>query len=89
MIDETLDARGETYGKFVDLARTTYAIRSVIEAELEARNKVLDPDMMYAIEMIVVKLSRVINGDARHADSWHDIAGYSQLVADRLNGRSR
>lgn len=89
MIDETLDARGETYGKFIELARTTFAIRNVIAAELEARGKVLEPDMLYAIEMIVVKLGRLINGDPRHLDSWTDIAGYATLIADRLNGRIR
>ncbi len=28
-------------------------------------------------------------GDPDYADSWHDIAGYAQLVADRLNGVER
>jgi hypothetical protein len=89
MIEETLNERHNTYGVFADLARTTFAIREVIYAELEKRNKVLDPDQLYALEMIIVKIGRLINGDASHEDSWKDIAGYSQLIVDRLNGRLR
>jgi hypothetical protein len=35
--------------------------------------------------MIAHMLGRILNGDPDYADSWHDIAGYAQLVADRLN----
>lgn len=63
MIEETLNARHDKYGYFIDVCRTTYAIRHVIAAELEARNKVLEPDQLYAIEMIAVKLGRIINGE--------------------------
>ena len=37
--------------------------------------------------MIFHKIGRIINGDPDYADSWHDIAGYAQLVANRLNGK--
>jgi len=89
VIDETLDARHAKYGYFEDVCRTTYAIRNVIEAELEARGKVLAPDQMYAIEMIAVKLGRIINGDPNYDDNWRDISGYATLIVDRLNGRLR
>jgi hypothetical protein len=38
------------------------------------------------LDMICHKIGRIINGDPDYADSWHDIAGYAQLVANRLNG---
>jgi hypothetical protein len=34
--------------------------------------------------MIAHKIGRILNGDPNYADSWIDIAGYAQLVADRL-----
>lgn len=89
MIEETLNARHDKYGFFVDLCRTTYAIREVVNAELESRNKVLDADQMYALDMILVKIGRIINGDPNYDDNWRDISGYATLVADRLNGRMR
>ena len=36
--------------------------------------------------MIQHKIARILNGDLRYADSWHDIAGYATLVDKRLNG---
>ena len=35
--------------------------------------------------MVAHKAARILNGDPNIADSWHDIAGYTQLVAQRLN----
>lgn len=49
----------------------------------------LAPDQQEALDMICHKIGRIINGDPDYADSWHDIAGYAQLVADRLNGVER
>lgn len=40
---------------------------------------------MEALDIITQKIGRIINGDANYADSWQDIAGYAQLVANRLN----
>lgn len=34
------------------------------------------------LEMILMKLSRVLTGDAHHRDHWADIAGYATLMAD-------
>ena len=49
----------------------------------------LNDDMVEALEMIAHKIGRILNGDPAYADSWVDIAGYAQLVADRLNGKVR
>jgi len=34
-----------------------------------------------ALEMICVKMARILAGDPDHADHWDDIAGYARLVA--------
>jgi hypothetical protein len=39
--------------------------------------------------MIAHKIGRIVNGDPDHVDSWVDIAGYAQLVADELQGVER
>jgi hypothetical protein len=49
----------------------------------------LDSDQKEALEMIVHKIARILNGDPNYADSWVDIAGYAKLVADRLEGVAR
>ncbi len=88
-ITTTLEERGKRYGKFTGHAQVTQHLKSIIRWHLDQRNKTLDADQEEAIDMICHKLGRIINGDADHADSWHDIAGYAQLVADRLNGVER
>ena len=46
----------------------------------------LEPDQREALEMLALKIARILNGDPNYADSWHDVAGYATLVADRLQG---
>ena len=53
------------------------------------RNKSLKADQQEALEMILHKIARIVNGDPDYADSWVDIAGYAKLVADRLEGIER
>lgn len=37
-------------------------------------------DKKEALEMIVHKIARILNGDPNHKDSWQDIVGYAELV---------
>ena len=88
-ITETLQERGKRYGKFTGHAECTQDLKQVITEHLNVRRKTLAPDQQEALDMICHKVGRIINGDPDYADSWHDIAGYAQLVADRLNGTDR
>jgi hypothetical protein len=88
-IEETLTERHDTYGYFIYLARISQRLKKVLYNELAARKKDLAPDQIEAIEMILHKIARIVNGDADHIDSWHDISGYATLVADRLKGNVR
>ena len=88
-ITTTLQERGQRYGRFIAHAFITQQLKSVIRHALEAREKELCDDQQEALDMIAHKIGRIINGDPDYADSWHDIAGYAQLVADRLNGVER
>lgn len=84
-VDAILDDRHQTYGHFLDVAAVATALRAVIRD----RRADLFPDQEEALNMICSKISRIVNGDPNHLDSWRDIAGYAQLVVDRLEGRSR
>ena len=44
----------------------------------------LDNDMVEALEFILTKVARIVNGDPRHKDSWDDVAGYAILISKRL-----
>jgi hypothetical protein len=86
-VNETLDARAITYGKFVDVAETTQTLMGAIANRLAERGTIVQHDQALALQMIVQKLARIANGDPNHADSWLDIAGYATLVAERLAGK--
>ncbi len=88
-ITATLQERGSRYGRFTDHARITMSLKRVIHEAIVEREKVVADDQLEALHMICHKIGRIINGDPDYADSWHDIAGYAQLVADRLNGTAR
>ena len=81
---EILKERGQRYGRFDSHANVTQRLKGVIAGELHIRRKELANDQQEALDMICHKIGRIINGDANYEDSWRDIAGYAQLVADRL-----
>tara|TARA_R110000851_G_scaffold332934_2_gene510504 strand:+ start:3765 stop:4025 length:261 start_codon:yes stop_codon:yes gene_type:complete len=81
-IDKTLNERGNRYGSFNEHARITQNLK---RAMVDSPNwDSLSDDMKEALEMNVHKMGRILNGDPHYHDSWHDIIGYTKLVADRL-----
>jgi len=88
-VDATLDARAVDYGKFIEGAEVMQMLKRVVLNALNNRDKTLAHDQAEAMDMIIHKIGRIINGNPDVVDHWLDIAGYAQLVADRLNGRIR
>lgn len=88
-ITNTLTERGNRYGKFKDHADITQKLKYILRLHMGSRYERMEPDQIESLEMICHKLGRIANGDPNYADSWHDIAGYAQLVADRLEGIER
>lgn len=96
--DEILAERGARYGRFREHAMLSQELKRVmvqhvtpITAEPDEPMQFtawlrLAPDQREALEMIAHKIARILNGDPDYSDSWHDIAGYAKLVADRLDG---
>ena len=94
-LNDTLNERGNRYGKFDQHAEITQAIKSILRGEIptlkdETKEKLarvyaaLAPDQKEALEMTAHKIGRILNGNPNYSDSWHDIAGYNKLVTDRL-----
>ena len=86
-INKTLEQRGERYGKFKDVATTTYALQAAIQ-EAQTYDK-LSASQIIALDMICNKMARIVNGDPNYSDNWHDIAGYATLVEQELNMTNR
>lgn len=79
-VKDVLEQRGNTYGEFKDVARTTQLLMSLMPDNRVNRTHSMD----MALYMIASKLARIVNGDPTHIDSWVDIAGYAQLVVNEL-----
>lgn len=82
-ITETLKKRGSRYGAFTEHARVTQNIKRAMQDSPNWAN--LTDDKKECLEMIAHKLGRILNGDAEYHDSWHDIIGYTTLVANGLD----
>ena len=85
-VDKTLAERGSRYGAFKGHAEITQMLKECLHNHSGWLN--LTDDQKESLDMIVHKIGRIMNGDPNYADSWHDIAGYAQLVEKILNGES-
>ena len=86
-IDHTLAERGKRYGTFQGHSEIAQQLKAIIRGYEAVRGCDLAPDQREALEMIAHKIARILNGDPDYADSWVDIAGYAQLIANRLEDK--
>ena len=81
-LGSVLQERGSRYGEFINNANVSQDLKCIMEQSTNWNN--MDNDMREALHMIAHKISRILEGDYSYDDSWVDIAGYSTLVAERL-----
>jgi hypothetical protein len=77
-----LNERQATHGSFAGHARICQQLKDMVHAT-DGWHR-LAHDQREALDMVIHKVARVLNGNPNVADHWIDIAGYAQLVADRL-----
>lgn len=88
-VDTVLNDRAKDYGKFIEGAEIMQMLKRLVHNYIEDRGTPLAFDQREAIDMIIHKMGRIINGNPDKVDHWTDIAGYAKLVADRLEGNAR
>lgn len=86
-VTATLEEREGQYGSFADVARLSQQLQRVMRGKTAWYDSLLF-DQREALQVIASKISRILNGDPYHIDSWHDIAGYATLIADRLRAEA-
>jgi hypothetical protein len=79
---DLLTERQKTHGSFGE------------NAEISTHNKIwwhtrkgwdaLIPVQKEALDMISLKISRILSGQPNEVDHWDDIAGYAKLAADQI-----
>lgn len=81
MIEEVLNQRQATYGSFNKNAEISQMMKYFMSQG--TNYKQMPTPHREALEMIVHKIARIVNGDPNYIDNWIDICGYSQLI---ING---
>lgn len=81
-VENVLQERGGAYGDFDVVAYRSQRIQ--FHMRLTDTEKRYTETQREGLQMIASKLARIATGDANYRDSWIDIAGYAQLVADSI-----
>jgi hypothetical protein len=77
-VSNLLNEREKTHGHYYNTATASQEIKNVMH------NSINWPDLNVcqkeSLELIALKISRILNGDQNEPDHWQDIAGYAKLV---------
>jgi len=73
-----LRERDKTHGNYQTLSMRSQHLKDIVR-DCPGWSQIPDPGKE-AIEMILLKISRIVNGDPWNMDSWQDIAGYAMLA---------
>ena len=79
-----LNEREKTHGDFADTAVIAQILKAVIADYREQNCEEWPAVQLEAMDMICTKISRIVSGDNNCKDSWDDLAGYANLVSERL-----
>jgi hypothetical protein len=82
-IEAVLNEREPQHGAFVNQAEISQALSEVMHRAANYRN--LTAYQRESLEMIQLKIARILEGDRKHPDHWRDIAGYARLVERELH----
>lgn len=73
------NARGSTHGDWSRQSATAQSLKRVIRDSFNYHAGNLTDSQLDALEMIAVKMSRILTGNPTHDDHWQDIQGYALL----------
>ena len=81
-INKTLAERHSQHGAFMNQAAISQALSEVMRRATNYQR--LTAYQRESLEMIQIKIARILEGNPAHIDHWHDIAGYATLVERAL-----
>lgn len=79
--DSLLEERQKTHGSFEMNAIISQRIKVVLKSIHPHYNNLSDVHKE-ALDMIALKISRIMSGQASFKDHWDDIAGYAKLGSE-------
>lgn len=78
----TLNEREHTHGDYAQTALIAQKLKAVIEHSGKFIH--MHEVQRESLHLICTKLARIISGNNNDPDHWKDIAGYANLVSERL-----
>lgn len=81
-IKETLQERGKTHGKFEDNAWLSQEFKRIFRGSPNWYD--LSSIQCESLDLLALKLSRILTGNPNHTDNWHDAQGYLKLAEESL-----
>jgi len=79
---QTIEDREDSHGDYTAQATLSQQLKSLLHDS--AGWSRLTAPQKETLDMLAVKMSRVLNGDPNVADHWTDMAGYATLVSNLL-----
>lgn len=80
-LDKTLDDRGKDYGDYKEQWKLSQALKRLVH----------QPNMntmaVEALDMIMLKISRLVHGNSEKVDTWLDIEGYARIARQHMESR--
>ena len=86
-ITDTLNDREKKYGSFAANAHISQGLKNVVRSAAAWYG--MPEAQREAIEMILHKVARQINGAKDYPDNFHDIAGYAMLAEQEILSQLR
>jgi hypothetical protein len=83
MIQDTLKERQGTHGSFEDNAAVTQLIKEVMHGAKNWRH--LSAPQREGLDLIALKIGRMLTGDHTYLDNARDMVGYAQLIYDNMD----
>lgn len=84
---QLVNDRAKTHGNYADTARISQAFKKLVLLELDAREYRGQPALTDAqhesVDMICLKLARIISGNSGSDEHWSDVAGYARIALDQ------
>lgn len=81
-VDDTLQSREDSHGPYREQAQFSQLLKSIMHSHKNWKD--IPAEQRESLDMITVKVSRLMNGNSSEPDTWLDISGYAMLCYNLL-----
>lgn len=81
---QIIESRESSHGDYRKQAAMAQALKCIVNDPAVRENSELSDAQRESLDMICVKISRILNGNPNEPDHWRDIAGYATLISNLL-----